>query len=204
MANECMNYITIKGDKDLIQLFADSYLKKDEKGDYCLDFNIITPIPDNCENDYEFRIENWGNKWDGTHGEVTYWTDNEIFIDVSTAWSPCEPIVLKLIELCPALYFYHEYYEGGEGYAGWIEHFENDPPEDHTNIYFHVSSDPREYWFTIFDKGYEDLEWLSEHIDDLVADGELDEELANGLQDMIDSNAPLENLIDECIVYEVL
>ena len=28
MANECLNYITIKGDKELLQVFADSYFKK--------------------------------------------------------------------------------------------------------------------------------------------------------------------------------
>ncbi len=204
MANECINYITVKGDKDLVQLFADSYLKKDEQGDYVLDFNIIAPIPDDCENDYEFRIKNWGNKWDGTHGQVTFWTDDEIFIDVTTAWSPCEPITHKLIELCPALYFYHEYYEGGEGYIGWIEHLEDDPPDEYTDVCYYSYSDPHGYWFNVFDKEYEDFTWLSEYIDDMVADGELDEEQAYGLQEMIDNDTPLEILIAACIDDEVL
>jgi hypothetical protein len=77
MANECANYITIKGEKDLLQLFADSYLDKLENGDYGLNFNIIAPIPDDCENDYDFVINNWGNKWDGTNGYVSF-GDNEM------------------------------------------------------------------------------------------------------------------------------
>ena len=96
MANECSNYITIRGAKSLIQLFADSYLDKLENEGYGLDFNIIAPIPNDCEDDYKFRINNWGNKWDGTDADVEIY-DYEIYINVYTAWSPCEPIIKKLI-----------------------------------------------------------------------------------------------------------
>ena len=56
------------------------YTMKEDNGDYGLDFNIIAPIPKNCENDYTFRIDNWGNKWDGTHAYVQFY-DYEIYID---------------------------------------------------------------------------------------------------------------------------
>lgn len=203
MANECMNYITIKGDKDLIQLFADSYLKKTEDGYYELDFNIIAPIPNNCEDDYTFRIENWGNKWDGTNGYVDFWSDDEIIITVDTAWGPCDKITYKLISLCPGLYFYHEYYEPGDGFIGWIEHQPNEGPEDYEDIFYDVSHDAYNYWFWMFEKEYETYDCLSEHVDDCVDDEIITEEEGDIIQNMIEHSS-LEDLIRYCIEKEVL
>lgn len=203
MANECMNYITIKGDNELLKVFADSYLKKEDDGDYSLDFNIIAPIPNDCENDYAFRIENWGNKWDGTNGYVEFWTDEEIFIDVSTAWGPCDKITYKLISLCPGLYFHHEYYESGDGFIGWIEHQSDEGPEDYEDIFYHVSHDDYNYWYFMFDKEYETYEWLSEHVDDCVDETIITEEEGNIIQSMIERSS-LEDLIRYCIEKEVL
>lgn len=203
MANECMNYITIKGDKDLIQLFADSYLKKTEDENYELDFNIIAPIPNDCENDYAFRIENWGNKWDGTNGYVDFWAENEIYIDVSTAWGPCDKITYKLISLCPGLYFYHEYYESGEGFIGWIEHQPDEGPDDYEDVFYNVSYDAYNYWYFMFEKEYENYDWLSEHVDDCVDENIITEEEGNIIQSMIEHSS-LEDLIRYCIEKEVL
>ena len=183
MANECMNYITIKGDKDLLQIFADSYLKKEDDGDYGLDFNIIAPIPKDCENDYTFRIDNWGNKWDGTNGYVEVY-DDEIYIDVSTAWGPCDKITYKLISLCPALYFYHEYYESGDGFIGWIEHHSDEGPDDYEDIFFDVSQDPYHYWFWMFEKEFETFDWLYDHLNWLAEDEEISKEVCETIQKM--------------------
>jgi hypothetical protein len=202
MANECSNYITIRGEKDLIQLFADSYLDKLENGGYGLDFNMIAPIPDNCEDDYEFRIDNWGNKWDGTNGTVEVY-DDEIFIEVFTAWSPCEPITKKLINLCPGLYFYHEYYEPGDGFIGWIEHHPDEEPEDfeQTDYYY---NDKENYWFAIFDKEYETFDWLYDHVNDMYEDEELFAEDKDLIIKMIEENEDLKIIVDTCIEKGVL
>ena len=203
MANECSNYITIKGDKDLIQLFKDSYLIKKDNGSYELDFNYITPIPDNCENDYVFRIDNWGNKWDGTNAYVDFYNDTEIFISVETAWNPCEPITKKLISLCPGLYFCHEYYEPGCGFIGWIEHQEGDNGEDFEQVdYNHY--DKENYWFAVFDKEYESFDWLYDHILEMFDDEELNEDNTDLLIGMIDNDEDLRIIIDTCIEKGVL
>ena len=185
MANDCSNWIQIKGDKDLIKLFIDSYLVKNERGDYGLDFNHITPIPKDCDNDYVFRIDNWGDKWDGTNGEVYLYSDDEICISVDTAWSPCEPIVKKLISLCPALYFYHEYYEPGCGFVGWIEHQDYEGPDDYEQVDY-THSDGVDYWWTIFQKEFESYDWLSEIIDDALEYEEITKEDHEELRSIFD------------------
>ena len=202
MANECSNYITIRGEKDLIQLFADSYLDKLENEAYELDFNIIAPIPDDCEDDYNFRIENWGNKWDGKDADIEIY-DDEIFISVYTAWSPCEPITKKLISLCPGLYFYHEYYEPGDGFIGWIEHQGYEGPEDfeQTDYYY---TDKENYWFAVFDKDYENFDWLYDHVNDMYEDKELSEEDRDLIIKMIEENEDLKIVVDTCIEKGVL
>ena len=204
MANECMNYISIKGDKDLLQIFADSYLVKLENGDYALDFNIIAPIPDNCEDDYEFRIDNWGTKWNGTNGYVDFWNDNDIYIDVSTAWGPCDQITYKLISLCPGLYFYHEYYEPGMGFVGWIEHHPEEGPNDYEEVYFDVSQDAFHYWFWMFEKEFESFEWLYDHVDWACEDGEITKEVCDTIQQMINNGDSVESIVNYCIGEEVL
>ena len=202
MANECSNYITIRGEKDLLQIFVDSYLNKLENGNYGLDFNIIAPIPDNCENDYEFRINNWGNKWDGTNGEIDFYGD-EIFISVETAWSPCEPITKKLISLCPGLYIYHEYYEPGCGFIGWIEHQDYEGPEDFEQIDYNYN-DKENYWFAILNKGYETIDWLYECVNDAYEDEELDKEDRDLIIKMIEDDEDLKLIVDICIEKGVL
>ena len=167
MANECMNYIKFTGRPEEITLFKESYLKPDTEGDYELDFNYITPIPDDCENDYEFRIEYWGNKWDGTNAYVEIY-DDEVYIDVSTAWGPCIPIVNKLIKLCPGLEVRYDYYEPGCGFLGWREHHQFEDPDDDEIAEYSVDSDPFDYWYHMFYLEYENFDWILEHLEDLV------------------------------------
>ena len=204
MANECMNYITIKGDNELLKIFADSYLKKEDNENYGLDFNIIAPIPKDCENDYTFRIDNWGNKWDGTHGYVDFWSDDEIYIDVSTAWGPCDQITYKLISLCPGLYFYHEYYESGEGFVGWIEHHPDEGPDDYEDVYYDVSQDKYNYWFWMFEKEFENFDWLYDHLDWMFEDEEISKEVCETGQKMIEDGDSIESIVNYCIVEGVL
>ena len=209
MANECMNYITIKGNRELLQIFADSYLVKKENGEYGLDFNVIEPIPkDIAGDDYHWRIVNWGNKWDGTNGYVALYFNSEdeaeIYIDVATAWSPCEPIVYTLISLCPGLYFHHEYYEPGEGYVGYIEHNANEDPEDAENVHYHSSYDPIGYWCYVFKEEHESFDWLTDYIEEQFDYKEITEEQRNHLFNIINENYPIEQIVQDCIEFNIL
>ena len=203
MANECMNYIKFTGNKEEITLFKESYLVFNEEDKmYELNFNYITPIPDDCINDYEFRIEHWGNKWDGTNAYVEIY-DDEVYIDVSTAWGPCVPIVNKLIRLCPGLEVDYKYYEPGMGFVGYRYHVPYEDPDDDELDEILVTEDPYGYWTHMFIEEYETYDWLLEHIEDLVEEGELAEGIANELRSIIDTRNDA-HIVERCLEEGVL
>ena len=202
MANECMNYIRFTGDPILIQSFKESYLVYNEKVEYYeLSFNHITPIPDNCD-DYNFRIENWGNKWDGTDAYVEVY-DDEVYIDVATAWGPCSPIVDKLIRLCPGLEVDYKYYEPGCAFLGWRYHIIDEDPDDDEQDEILAENDPYGYWTHMFSEEYETYEWLQEHVEDLEKDGVLTQEIANELICLINEGNDA-HIVERCLEEGVL
>lgn len=202
MANECMNYIRFTGDPILIQSFKESYLVYNENVEYYeLSFNHITPIPDNCD-DYNFRIENWGNKWDGTDAYVEVY-DDEVYIDVATAWGPCSPIVDKLIRLCPGLEVDYKYYEPGCAFLGWRYHIIDEDPDDDEQDEIVEENDPYGYWTHMFSEEYETYDWLQEHIEDLEKDGELTQEIADELICLIKEGNDA-HIVERCLEEGVL
>ena len=205
MANICCNYITIQGSPEILDIIAQDYIGYDkEKDSVEFNFGIMSPIPDELlGDDYQWRIENWGNKWDGSDCYIDI-CDDQIYLNIETAWSPCDKWTYKLIELCPGVDIYHEYYEPGEGYIGWIQHFDNEGPEDYEEVCYSYTSDPYNYWVTVFEKEYETFDWLDERIDDLVDDETITENIAKEIREMIENNTPLEVLITECINEEIL
>ena len=205
MANECSNYIRITGRPEEITLFKESYLLyNEEEDDYIFNFNYIAPIPKNCEDDYSFRIEHWGNKWDGTDAYVGI-HDDEVYIDVATAWGPCSPIVDKLIHLCPGLEFDYEYYEPGCGFIGFRHHDMYDDPDNDESAEYCSTGDPFEYWYHMFEREYENFDWLEEHIEDLVTDEELDSDVANEILNMINDEIPqIDMIVTRCLDAEIL
>jgi hypothetical protein len=164
----------------------------------------MSPVPyELLGDDYQWRIENWGNKWDGSDCYIDI-CDDQIYLNIETAWNPCDKWTYKLIELCPGVDIYHEYYEPGEGYIGWIQHYDNEGPEDYEEVCYSYTSDPHNYWLTVFEKEYEHFDWLSEHIDDLFDDETITKAEADEALRMIDDGTPLETLIARCIELEIL
>ena len=202
MANECMNYIKFTGDPILIQSFKESYLVYNENVDYYeLNFNHISPIPDNC-NDYEFRIEHWGNKWDGTNAYVEVY-DDEVFLEVATAWGPCSPIVDKLVRLCPGLEVDYKYYEPGCAFLGYRYHVPYENPDEDEMEEITVENDPYGYWIHMFGEEYESYGWLADHINDLKEDGDLTQEIADELLKLIDDGNDA-HIVERCLEEGVL
>ena len=202
MANECMNYINFSGSKEEIDLFKESYLVYNEKVNrYELNFNHITPIPDNC-NDYTFRLEHWGNKWDGTNAYVEIY-DDEIFLEVSTAWSPCSPIVDKLIRLCPGLEVDHKYYEPGCAFLGYRYHAPYEDPDDDERDEIIEENDPYGYWTHMFSEEFESYDWLADHINDVKDNGDLSQEIADELLKLIDDGNDA-HIVERCLEEGVL
>ena len=205
MANICCNYITIQGNPGIIDIIAQDYIGYDkEKDSVEFNFGIMSPIPDELlGDDYEWRINNWGNKWDGSDCYIDI-CDNQIYLNIETAWIPCDKWTYKLIELCPGVDIYHEYYEPGEGYIGWIQHFENDGPEDYEETCYSYSSEAHDYWVAVFEKEYETFDWLDERIEEMVDDETITENIAKEIREMIENNISLEVLITKCLDEEVL
>ena len=204
MANVCCNYITIQGNPEVLDIIAQDYIGYDkEKDSVEFNFGIMSPIPDDIQDDYHWRIENWGNKWDGSDCYIDI-CDDQIYLNIETAWSPCDKWTYKLIELCPGVDIYHEYYEPGEGYIGWIQHYENEGPEDYEEVCYSFTSNSYDYWLTVFEKEYETFDWLSEHVEDLFDDETITKAEADEVLQMIDDDTPLETLIARCIELDIL
>jgi hypothetical protein len=204
MANICLNYITITGDPEILDIIAHDYIGYNkEEGSSNFNFGIMSPIPQDIEDDYSWRLENWGNKWDGSDHYIDIY-DDLISIEVDTAWSPCDKWVYKLIELCPGVNIYHEYHESGEGYIGWIQHYENEGPEEYEEVCYTFTSDSYNYWLTVFEKEYETFDWLSEHVEDLFEDELITKAEVDEIHQMINDDTPLEILIAHCIELDIL
>ena len=205
MANICSNYITIQGHPELIKIIAKDYIGYNEETDVvAFSFNLLAPIPDEyLDNDYYWRIENWGNKWDGSDAYIDL-SDDQIHMTVETAWGPCDKWTFKLIELCPALNIEHEYQESGEGFIGWIRHYENEGPDDYEDICYSYSNDPYEYWLAMFAYEYESFDWLYDRVEEMFDDEELTEQQRDHMIRIIEEDYPLENVIQDCIEFDIL
>jgi len=83
--------------------------------------NFIEPsVKDILDGWYEWRIHNWGTKWDTGDIEMFDHSDGSIHYALDTAWSPCIPVVNAMAKKFPMLKFKYIYEEGGEDFAGKI------------------------------------------------------------------------------------
>lgn len=97
-------------------------------------FNMIIPMPEdislanisyeertasNGRNWYDWRIANWGTKWDAYEVRVQRLSDTSLYVMMETAWSPPIPIFEKLVELGFEVSAY--YLDEGWMYIGQFE-----------------------------------------------------------------------------------
>ena len=132
MPNYCNNTISIKAPRETLNTIQ-SLVKSDESE---FDFNKIIPMPDYIyrgnlgpeeqkiygkNNWYDWSNENWGTKWncwDVEYGE----TEDELFYNFYTAWSPSEPVVKALAEMFPEANIRFRYEETGCCFCGEQEY----------------------------------------------------------------------------------
>jgi hypothetical protein len=96
---------------------------------------IIPPAGDITGPNYPdcgWCVAHWGTKW-GFYDVVR--TDNlrSSVYSFLTAWSPAEPVVIKMIEMFPKLKFRYQYYEGGMGFQGVITGYDGKVTENSWN-----------------------------------------------------------------------
>lgn len=131
MPNWCHNRVEIYGEG------AEEIAKKIASEETPFDFAKIIPEPDYDKTDVEptfkrensdhrmpkwwdWRVQNWGTKWNSSECEVTIMDDEQVEYTFDTAWSPPEEVILKLRELYPDVAIVAFYDEPGMEIAGYI------------------------------------------------------------------------------------
>ena len=122
MPNHVTNVVSFSGDKSRISAMLKE-IQNDEHGIGSVDFEKILPMPDTVYNGslgirerelygennwYDWRIGNWGTKWNSYgYTENTTFQDGKIIF--LTAWSAPHPILQKLSEMYPYVKIEHEW-----------------------------------------------------------------------------------------------
>jgi hypothetical protein len=119
MPNWCENILTIESPSDELQ----SYLQKNS-----LSFEKIKPTPPELLEGsgwYDWRVSNWGTKWDLDEQEqkdivahLNFSSKSEFSIAFMTAWAPPCQAIAALSEKFPNDEFVLRYVEFGMGFAG--------------------------------------------------------------------------------------
>ena len=129
MPNWCYSQLTVSGEPKQLHKFLKEVERTPLEGEADshneaskLAFNRIIPMPSEMwvdEKWYEWRIANWGTKWEcGIDYETTNeWESGEVRFDYRTAWSPPEPIMQAVVKKYPKLLFHWTYWE--ESYEYW-------------------------------------------------------------------------------------
>lgn len=124
MPNWCLNEVDMYGKPEDIKAIAD-LITSDESP---FDLNKIIPMPKELEgtqptsgvpNWYDWRLENWGTKWNVTDG-TTDVGEESIHATFETAWSPPEFICYHLREKFPDVEISWFFREDGMQMAGWL------------------------------------------------------------------------------------
>lgn len=115
MPNWCANLVSISGEEDQMTKF-----KNDAKTDKdVLSFEKMLPCPEN-EDGYNWRIANWGTKWDidNTDTEILFDSPYQLILRFITAWAPPEEFFNTISKRYPDLYFTCVYAEPGMDFDG--------------------------------------------------------------------------------------
>jgi len=127
MPNHCYNKVTISvGDADgqNLKVLVDSLKSEENQTDF--DFNAILPMPPELENVdwseaeemndiirakykkehgsdnwYDWRVNNWGTKWNSYSCELVEQEDDYVVYTFDTAWGPPTGVIEALREQCP-------------------------------------------------------------------------------------------------------
>ena len=139
MPNHCQNKLTLQDGGDILNVL-NPYLTEATDNFYRFDFQKIIPMDKKLlegEEWYDWRVENWGTKWDGYDGRIS--DDGSVFT-FDTAWAPPLPIIKKLAEITGekftleyielGMFFCGRYKAGQEGdYDEFYDNIENAPQE---------------------------------------------------------------------------
>lgn len=120
MPNFCENNLRVRGDQKEIREFSEK--TKTKKLSFTFEKLVPTPasfLKDGSDKWYNWRIKNWGTKWDVDTDSVSR-DEDEDFIEVSfdTAWAPPLEWLVKVSKKFKKLLFRIHYREDGAGFEG--------------------------------------------------------------------------------------
>jgi len=150
MPNWCNNGLVVSGKNEDLKVFKTKYKgtftnndkditwldftkiipNKEDKDKWKLEWEKLTAVEKQKWNNnfdhywfnmsgHKWQSDNWGTKWNADIGEPQE-KDGKIYYGFSTAWSPCDEIVKKLIEMHPELEFELTFEEWGMCFMGEI------------------------------------------------------------------------------------
>jgi hypothetical protein len=133
MPNWCDNDLFIYGSEQDLKKIKEQVTN--EAGEF--DFGKIVPEPttpdyfkDNLSSEdmkqhplnwYEWRIENWGTKWNASDSQIGEVKDDQLQVWFNTAWAPAIPVTTELSKQYPNVRIEHKYIEEGMDFCGVIE-----------------------------------------------------------------------------------
>ncbi len=144
MPNWCENTLTITGDEKIVKKVMDWWKEHESEKTKKGLFDTFYPMPKeledttspNSKNDeilvekfgannwYDWRLNNWGVKWDTNEVFISHRNETDIVLSFDTPWGP--PIVFyeKLIRDYSDIHIKASYYEGGMDFCGtWDSDF---------------------------------------------------------------------------------
>ena len=92
-------------------------------------FNSFIPQPDNAEDWYIWRVENWGTKWEANGIDIDLFGENNIYFTMLTAWDAPITFYEKLVEL--GFQVDARYFESGVMFTGI---FTNENGDEHYDL----------------------------------------------------------------------
>jgi hypothetical protein len=124
MPNWCTNEVDIIGNPETIKDITEIVKSNPQK---IFQMNDFVPMPKELEgtqspgdepNWYDWRISNWGTKWDLGEETQPVFEPTRIGLGFDTAWSPNCDFWTTFSENYPSLRISHKYYEEGMGFIG--------------------------------------------------------------------------------------
>jgi hypothetical protein len=159
MPNHVTNVVRFDGDPELVNHVLEA-IRGDESEQF-IDFNKIVPEPDDVKAShgdhgmpawYNWRVQNWGTKWNAYHIDE----EGPDALRFDTAWSTPLPVLIKLSSDFPSIKIHLDYadedlgnncgsFEIEDGIATDVSDFDDNTEEAHS--------------FACNLKGYDPEEW---------------------------------------------
>ena len=125
MPNWCSNEVTMFGDAEVIKEIVElmNTVNKDNPDESnAFDFNNLLPTPEDIGDEwYQWRVDNWGTKWNSVDTFADTTEDPEyIWYNFDTAWAPAKGIYEELTKRYPSVGIGWFYREPGVEIAGYL------------------------------------------------------------------------------------